>query len=190
MADNEHWSKRSQPRLVSARHPHKDGVYMTLAAHPDTWRQIWKHDALSRSLMGQFAGLVHGSYVESETDALPALARPTAIFRGIKREVGPYKNGYDKNIYAYVTNPPCDYSWPRPTSGVPVRIPKPIESVFVTFVDLNPTAVEAAGLPDDHPSYKSTMIDGIITWWAWSLASENDSFLPFDHRERYEEQVL
>lgn len=189
MAANEAWSKAARPKLVSARHPRIAGQFVTLAVHPDTWARVWNQRL--RKMIGQYAGLVHGSYVEAG-DESPALTAPTGIFRGLKRPLYDFNGAHDTNVYAYVTNPKRSFYWPvlhdvKPEDR-PKSEPPPTNSVFVTFVDFTQRAI--AQLPLDDLSYKAEQIDGVVHWWAWHRASENDSFLPFDYRERYEERVL
>lgn len=185
MVNNAHWSKRSQPKLVAARHPRQAGTFVTLAVHPDTWGRMWAHQMHAK--VGEYAGLVHGSYVESG-DELPALVDPQGIFRGLKRPLHDFQVAHDAQVMVYVTNPPCTYHWPHKFDGYPVRQQKPLDSVFVTFVDYSARSI--GELPTGDASYSAGKIDGVVLYWAWHRASENDSFLPSDYRNRYEERVL
>ena len=111
-----------------------------------------------------------------------------ALFQGLKRPR--IDHGLDENIYIYVTNPDCSYTYPhetRYTSDGPAKAPKPQGAVFVTYVEFGDDALEQ--IEEMTADLGVGQVSGIIHFWEWVLCSSDNADLPRDHEARYLRRV-
>lgn len=150
----------------------------------------------SRAKLGEFAGLVHGDVPQllELPDAYPdrGMRACHACFQGLTR---PLNKDMGIQLFAYVSSPPCSFVFDDPFD-VCRTTEKPLDSVFVTYVEFSPETVTmlaalqiAAGptladVPDPHG------VVGTVRGWEWvpaelPLAPNPALHLPRDHGRRY-----
>jgi len=160
-----------------------------LYASPSTLRQIFTDRLEAKA--GEYFGLVHGNWNEYVGDdelvdgGTSGLLGATSLFRGIRRPR--LDDGRDEQIYVYVLNPKWSYTYKRDESGLR-RTEKPYNSVFVAYVELRNDGAaleEAEKLSQDVKS----QIRGVVQFWEWVLAADDDKTLPDSFNARYDERM-
>jgi hypothetical protein len=172
-------SDRDTPNIVLA--PGRDrSAVIRLYANPLTIRQLV--DDNYNAKIGEYVGLVHGNIMERVGDApmqggTDGLMAASALYQGIKRpRINP---GGDERVLVYVTNPPHSYTYPD-RNALPIRAPKPKDSVFVAYAELF-----ADGLDRSRLEGAPSEIDGVVHFWEWVISSEEDRLIPAGAAGRY-----
>jgi len=171
--------------LVWARNPHGAG-YIKLICHPQTIDKVMELGAESK--FGEYVGLVHGNppvppdgFTHVQTDGLK---RPVAIFKGLKRPLYHLDGSADGDVYIYVTNPTATYSYrPSVHGNTILECPRPVDSVFTTFVSVSPDHVDEAFRSMGKPRLQD--VQGVVFFWEWTESARNSPLLPFEHNTRY-----
>jgi len=180
----------SEPNLVWAKSPVIPG-HVLLICHPATIDKVMELG--SRAKLGEYWGLVHGNpgpmpdgFAQVQTEGLQG---PTAIFRGLKRPLHYLHAVADSDVYIYVTNPEWTYTYRPSRHGDAVMPePKPIESVFTTFVSFNPTHIDEAA--SSVRKALSAKPSGVVLFWEWTESARENTLLPLDSQGRYETRIL
>lgn len=169
-------SRRETPNVVLAPAPHAREDIIELQADPGLL-QAYVDRGLNYRL-GEYCGLVHGNVREQlssdqwvEHGGTLGLLAATALFQGVQRPLDRVAN--DEDVYAYVTSPGWSYAYPqrsRHGDFGPLRIPKPDNSVFVTFASIREG-------------------QNRILHWEWTLASPKEPSLPDQYATRYYRKV-
>lgn len=171
------------PNIVWALHPHFGG-FGKLFCHPQTVDKVMELGSLSK--IGEYYGLVHGNppvppegFEHCQTDGLKA---PVAIFKGLKRPMHYGHPAADGDVYIYVTNPEFTWGYHNSSHGdALLRAPKPIESVFTTYVSYESAHVDAAS----SSMRNNGKFDGLVLFWEWTESARNEPHLPHDFEKRY-----
>lgn len=176
-------SDRSTPNVVLARSPQDRNTIIRLYASPFAIR-TWAADNVAAK-MGEYSGLVHGNIVEEQEDGsindggTNGLLDAHALFKGIKRPR--IKPQGDAHILVYVTNPTNSFVYPRHARAAK-RVPKPLNSVFVTYAELFEDGI-------DRTSYQvEAEISGIVHMWEWVFCDPKEPTMPEESSSRYAER--
>lgn len=162
-------------RIVEAISPTVIGATIRFGVHFKTMRAFFEDG--HRAPIGQYVGLMYQQKV---------LTKPTAIFQGIRRPF--IADGADDGVYAYVSKPYWTFTYAarHQFSGEgPDQEKAPTDSVFVTFVTLDPVVIrevqDTLGATDE--------IGGVILHWEWTMASTSEPWLPREHQARYRRTI-
>lgn len=180
----------AKPHLVWVRNPIVSSHVLVLC-DPATLDKVMELG--SKRKLGEYWGLVHGNpgpmpdgLAPVETDGLKA---PRAIFRGLKRPLHYLHPDADTDVFVYVTSSDYTYCYRPSRHGDAVMPePKPIDSVFTTFVSFNPHHINEAVAPmRQTPSDRPV---GVVLFWEWTESAPDDPSLPYDSTNRYGSRML
>jgi hypothetical protein len=184
--------------VVWAMNPGNQTEVIPLVCHPQTVTKIGQ--AGLKAKIGEFWGLVHGNPPANPDPDAPqieighCLRRPVAIFKGLKRPLHFEHMAADRDMLIYVTNPRATFRYQDHVrfEGILVAEAPPIESVFTTFVSLNPAHVDAARatMSEVPPTAGAEKPTGVITFWEWTDHSPAERHLPYAHLTRYGTRIL
>ncbi|MGH6822730.1 MAG: hypothetical protein ACRECP_04075 [Methylocella sp.] len=190
MPETDH-NEIGNPHWVWARRP-LEPDFVKLAVHAATFNKIVELG--SRAKIGEFWGLVHGNpgLMPDEFDEpihTSGLKQPVAIYRGLRRPMHYITDRADSQILVYVTTPEATYHFKETNVGNGlVKMPKPIRSVFTTFVSFAREHIDDARtqVTQDVPVNYA----GVVLFWEWTESSRSDSSLPFDAENRYSQRLM
>jgi hypothetical protein len=135
------------------------------------------------SMFAQGVGLVLGKTCETRL-----LTSPTAIFRGLKRNLlctkDPAWYGPDR-VYVFITTPKADASI---RGGQLVDAIPPHNSVFMIYIRLYDDR-RAAPPYVDPDSGERFVAYGVVANWEWAKAAPDDARLPLDHTNRFTARI-
>jgi hypothetical protein len=161
-----HINEVGNPRWVWARNPLAPG-FDRLAVHPLTFEKIISLG--SNAKMGEFWGLVHGNSGPMPIGFSPVqtggIKEPLSIFQGLKRPLHHVTGVADAQVYVYVTSPESSFEFRSSVHGnVVIPVPKPIDSVFTTFVSYAPEHVDEAVGNMEQKS--ASTFSGVVLFWS------------------------
>jgi hypothetical protein len=186
------------PHVVWARSPIVQTQYVLLLCHPTTITKVMELG--SKAKLGEYWGLVHGNPGPMPESVMPVatdgLKNPVAIFRGLKRPLHHIRAEADTSAIIYVTNPDATYVYRSSRHGdALIPEPKPLSSVFTTFVSFDPDHVDEAirtvgkKLPTSSDGFPAKP-SGIVLFWEWTECARGQPNLPYDHQLRYGSRML
>lgn len=163
----------ARPNLVWAPNCDRTGR-IRLLADPGVLRRL--EDTKVNSKIGEYCGLIHGATAGGNLQGLMAT---THLYQGVKRPC--LDVGVDGELFVYVMRPEWTYTFPRnakATGEGPTRMPPPVESVFVTYVDVTPGRMVLA-------SGEEIEVDGHVRFWEWVFWDRDNQKTPEDAQSRY-----
>jgi hypothetical protein len=166
----------SKSKLVWGRRPQVEVAYSQFVVNGSTAATLRQSNRLVA--LGEYMGLIFsGGILES----------PVAIFQGIKR---PYlSEGLDNFVFVYVSNPKCTFYYAlrdRFKGTGPHEDGAPKSSVFVVFVSMAPSMIQAAIA---NGNSADDTVRGVILAWEWTPASLNDPRMPEFYQTRYRRMI-
>jgi hypothetical protein len=128
--------------------------------------------------IGEYCGLVHGAIPNGTLGLLEA----HALFQGLKRPC--LMLGHDADICVYVLSSASTFVYRanvKNKSVGPERYPKPDASVFVVYANLS--------MRQNQSESGQVALDGVILFWEWILADQDQPLLPAQHGSRYVKRI-
>lgn len=189
VSDEEPQNDPAQPNLVWAKAPAEESGWLLLLTHPATIRTWIEMGGLAK--IGEYAGLIHGRFGDDGSGYVPpgttGLLRPLQIHRGLRRPLFAIDQDIGPDVLIYVTDPPQTYAYRADGKfgGFPRAEPKPLQSVFTTFVSLDRQLVDATKASMQRAPLQP--VDGVVLYWEWTVAHSGPGAASF--LAGYEEQL-
>ena len=165
------------------------GMERLLVLHKEQVEAIQQRNSLAK-----WAESRH--FIQPERDVWPLL-NPTAVFKGLLRpflgedlgiiDCGVPKYHSDDQMMAYVLNPDVQFRHDAVNKSVVKKLGGRENAVFVVYLRTygDPPYREKLGreLGFGMPVF------GLVCWWEWIDADENDPSLPENHQNRYQNRI-
>ena len=181
-----------EPFFIWARSPEARDTAIRLAANM-AWLDALEEDQFG-SALAQYAGHIHGYTLHRQDEGFVSrrfsagLMSANTLFKGLKRDL--IDVDLDKRRHVYILNPVRDYGYESSTKvprGHVVR-PKPVDSVFAAYAQIDDAAVRLA--KEWYGEYLPEDTKGVIHRWEWITPLDpSDESLPDGFATRYDERL-